>query len=59
VLEKYLGHDLIISSTGGSGKSMAAAIPILASIDAARPHPQAIVLAPSRELALNVYQFNV
>ncbi len=38
----------------GTGKTAAFALPILSNIDLSRPEPQALVLAPTRELAIQV-----
>ena len=48
------GHDLIGQAQTGTGKTAAFALPVLASIDTERLQPQAIVLAPTRELAIQV-----
>ena len=46
-------HVVGLAQTG-TGKTAAFALPILARIDLADPTPQALVLAPTRELALQV-----
>lgn len=46
--------DLIVQSQTGSGKTAAFAIPICEKIDLTLEHSQAIVLTPTRELALQV-----
>ena len=38
----------------GSGKTAAFSLPILAKIDPAAKHPQLLVMAPTRELAIQV-----
>ena len=48
------GHDLVGQAQTGTGKTAAFALPILAKIDVARKEPQALVLAPTRELAIQV-----
>jgi len=48
------GSDLIVQARTGSGKTGAFGIPILLAIDPARAEPQALVMAPTRELALQV-----
>ena len=48
------GSDLIVQARTGSGKTGAFGIPILMSIDPARAEPQALVMAPTRELAHQV-----
>ncbi len=48
------GHDLIGQAQTGTGKTAAFAIPILQAVDPNLRFPQAIILAPTRELALQV-----
>ena len=48
------GKDIIGQAQTGTGKTAAFALPILANIDTQNNHPQALVLAPTRELALQV-----
>ncbi|MGH1561492.1 DEAD/DEAH box helicase [Mumia sp. DW29H23] len=48
------GHDIIGMAQTGTGKTAAFALPILSGIDVTRPETQALVLAPTRELALQV-----
>jgi ATP-dependent RNA helicase DeaD len=48
------GHDMIGQAQTGTGKTAAFAMPILSKIDPARREPQALILAPTRELALQV-----
>ncbi|MDY7219052.1 DEAD/DEAH box helicase [Denitrificimonas sp. JX-1] len=48
------GHDMIGQAQTGTGKTAAFALPILTRIDPARREPQVLVLAPTRELALQV-----
>ncbi len=48
------GGDLIGQAETGSGKTAAFALPILAQIELERREPQALVLAPTRELAIQV-----
>lgn len=48
------GRDLLGQAQTGTGKTAAFALPILARIDLARAQPQALVLAPTRELAIQV-----
>ncbi|MFA6035310.1 MAG: DEAD/DEAH box helicase, partial [Myxococcota bacterium] len=50
------GCDMVVRSKTGSGKTMAFAAPILSSLDYRRRKPQALVLAPTRELALQVHE---
>jgi len=48
------GRDLMVQSRTGSGKTGAFVLPILEQIDERRPECQALVLVPTRELALQV-----
>ncbi len=48
------GHDLLGQAQTGTGKTAAFALPILQHIDLSRREPQALVLTPTRELALQV-----
>ncbi|MCU9519292.1 DEAD/DEAH box helicase [Corynebacterium sp. ES2794-CONJ1] len=48
------GHDVLGLAQTGTGKTAAFALPILSKIDPDVRHPQALVLAPTRELALQV-----
>ncbi len=45
------GVDLIVQARTGSGKTGAFGIPIVESVDPSNPAPQALVMAPTRELA--------
>ncbi|WP_447592271.1 DEAD/DEAH box helicase [Aquipseudomonas campi] len=48
------GHDMIGQAQTGTGKTAAFALPLLSKIDPAKREPQALILAPTRELALQV-----
>ena len=48
------GHDLVGLAQTGTGKTAAFALPILDQLDVKQKTPQALVLAPTRELALQV-----
>jgi ATP-dependent RNA helicase RhlE len=48
------GRDVIAKSPTGSGKTLAFGIPLVERIDAEDPRPAALVLAPTRELALQI-----
>lgn len=48
------GKDIIGQAQTGTGKTAAFALPILSQIDVSNTDPQALVLAPTRELALQV-----
>lgn len=48
------GRDLIGLAQTGTGKTAAFALPVLAAVDVERRSPQALVLTPTRELAVQV-----
>ncbi len=48
------GFDLIGQAQTGTGKTAAFALPILSKIDLKRKYPQALVITPTRELAIQV-----
>ncbi len=48
------GRDVVGLAQTGTGKTAAFAVPILSRIDTSARKPQALVLAPTRELALQV-----
>jgi len=50
------GKDLVVQSRTGTGKTAAFGIPIVEKVDAQRDGVQAVVLAPTRELAIQVAQ---
>ena len=48
------GADIMAQAQTGTGKTAAFAIPIVESLIKDEPRPQALVLAPTRELAVQV-----
>ena len=48
------GHDVTGKAQTGTGKTAAFALPLLARINLEARHPQVLVLAPTRELAIQV-----
>ncbi|MEO6296072.1 MAG: DEAD/DEAH box helicase, partial [Dokdonella sp.] len=48
------GHDVLGQAQTGTGKTAAFALPILSRLDLSKTKPQALVLAPTRELAIQV-----
>ncbi len=52
--ELLLGRDLVGQAQTGTGKTAAFALPMLARLDPSQRKPQVLVLAPTRELALQV-----
>ena len=51
IRDALAGHDLLVQSPTGSGKTLAFGIPLVELIDPREKGPQALVLAPTRELA--------
>ncbi|MBL7988394.1 MAG: DEAD/DEAH box helicase [Chlorobi bacterium] len=50
------GRDMIVQSHTGSGKTGAFLIPLLQRLDPNLRSPQALILVPTRELAMQVYE---
>ena len=50
------GHDVLAKAPTGSGKTLAFAIPMLDQIDPERGTPSALVLCPTRELAVQIVE---
>jgi ATP-dependent RNA helicase DeaD len=48
------GNDLLAQAQTGTGKTAVFALPILTNIELKHTHPQALVLVPTRELAIQV-----
>ena len=48
------GRNLIGQAKAGSGKTLAFGIPLIQSVDESQPRVQALVLAPTRELAVQI-----
>ena len=48
------GHDVLGQAQTGTGKTAAFAVPLVANINLRKNKPQALVLAPTRELAIQV-----
>jgi ATP-dependent RNA helicase RhlE len=48
------GHDVLVKSPTGSGKTIAFAVPLVERIEAGDPRPSGLVLAPTRELACQI-----
>ncbi len=58
VIPKALkGETLMVQSATGSGKTHAFLIPIVESIDYRNQNVQAVIVAPTRELATQIYEF--
>ena len=48
------GRDVIAQAQTGSGKTLAFLLPVLAKVDAAKPVVQCLIVAPTRELAIQI-----
>lgn len=48
------GRDIIAQAQTGTGKTFAFILPILEKIDPAAPHIQALIVTPTRELAIQI-----
>ncbi len=48
------GRDVLAQAQTGTGKTAAFALPVLSNIDLQQIKPQALILAPTRELAIQV-----
>ena len=46
--------DILLLSPTGSGKTLAFLLPVLKGLDASKPGVQALILVPSRELAIQI-----
>ena len=51
------GESMLVQAPTGSGKTHSFLIPIIARTDFDLPRPQAVIVAPSRELARQTYEF--
>jgi len=50
------GRDILARAKNGTGKTAAFVVPVLERSDASKPHIQAMILVPTRELALQTSQ---
>jgi ATP-dependent RNA helicase RhlE len=50
------GHDVLVQSPTGSGKTLAFGIPIAERLTGTRERPAGLVLAPTRELAVQIVE---
>ena len=48
------GENLLVQAPTGTGKTLAYLLPILARLDASLPQAQAVVLAPTQELSMQI-----
>jgi ATP-dependent RNA helicase RhlE len=51
IRDALAGHDLLVQSPTGSGKTLAFGVPLVDRIEPQDKGPQALILAPTRELA--------
>jgi ATP-dependent RNA helicase DeaD len=54
--ELLAGHDACLTAETGTGKTLAYLLPIFCRLDVARAGTQAVVLAPTHELALQIHR---
>lgn len=52
--EMLAGNDIVAESPTGSGKTLAYILPILERIDPKKPNTQAMIIAPSQELSMQI-----
>lgn len=48
------GEDAIVQAQTGTGKTLAFLLPIMDKLKADRPDPQALIITPTRELAIQI-----
>jgi ATP-dependent RNA helicase DeaD len=48
------GRDVIVQAQTGTGKTLAFVLPILDKVDTSAPHVQALIITPTRELAIQI-----
>ena len=53
------GESLVVQSETGSGKTHSFLVPILNNINISNPEVQAVIIAPTRELAKQTYDFAI
>ena len=54
--EILAGKDVVAQSATGTGKTLAYLLPILQKIDTSKREVQAVVLAPTQELAMQIFR---
>lgn len=52
--ELLAGEDVIVQAQTGTGKTLAFLLPIMEKIKAGRPEAQALIITPTRELAIQI-----
>jgi len=58
ILPCIKGHDVIVHAQSGVGKTTSVLISILQQMDTGLKECQALILAPSRKLALHIHKVN-
>ncbi len=48
------GKDVIVEAPTGTGKTLAFLLPIVKGVDSSKDYPQALILTPTRELAIQI-----
>jgi ATP-dependent RNA helicase RhlE len=56
IRDALAGHDLLVQSPTGSGKTLAFGVPLVDLIEPQDKGPQALILAPTRELASQIVE---
>jgi ATP-dependent RNA helicase RhlE len=54
IADVLAGHDVVVEAPTGSGKTLAFGVPLVDRLDANRAKQSALILAPTRELALQI-----
>jgi len=50
------GNDVVVQSPTGTGKTLAYVLPLLKLIDENEENPQVVIMAPTRELVMQIFQ---
>ncbi|KIL39897.1 DEAD/DEAH box helicase [Gordoniibacillus kamchatkensis] len=53
--ELLAGRDAIVQAQTGTGKTLAFVLPLLQRVDPDKPYSQALIITPTRELAIQIY----
>ncbi len=56
IADVLAGRDVLVQSPTGSGKTLAFGVPIADRLEPGGPRPSALVLAPTRELAMQIVE---
>jgi len=52
----FEGYDVVVQSPTGTGKTLAYVLPLIQLIDEKEESPQVIIMAPTRELVMQIFQ---